>query len=87
MTDEIVYKTVRLPVASSPDDIESTWTAEEVEAHEARVQAHMARVHPMLDAIRREEARVYLQTGDRVERDLRNNRRWKKNWRAARRGA
>lgn len=83
MTDEIVYKTVPLPVSSS----HGIRFRESAEEHEARVQAHMDRVHPMLDAIEREEARVHLETGDPVERALCNNRKWKRRTRARERSA
>lgn len=78
MRDEIVCKTVPLPIASGPEDISATWTADEIRDHEARVQAHMARVHPKVDAIREEEASVRRASGDPAERALCNNRRRKR---------
>lgn len=66
MTDEIVYKTVPLPVARLQGDVHDT-----PEERAARVQAHMDRVHPKLDAIRQEEARVQRAVGDPVERAAR----------------
>lgn len=78
MTDDLVYKIIPLPVARYPANVDGT-----PEERAARVQAHMDRVHPQLDAIKREESRVYLETGDPVERYLCNNRRWKKRNRSA----
>lgn len=82
MTDELVYKTIPLAVAKSAARISET-----PEERAARVQAHIDRVRPMLDAIKLEEARVQHAFGDPVERALANNRKWKRKMRAAARTA
>ncbi len=87
MRDDIVHKTVRLPIASCPEDISATWTKEELLDHEMRIQAHMDRVHPMVDAIRKEEASVRRAVGDPAKRALINNARRKRQRRAAQKRA
>lgn len=63
MTDDIVYKTVPLNIASSPAHMRGT-----PQERAARVQAHMDRVHPAMEAIEREETRVFREKGDPVQR-------------------
>lgn len=72
MTDDIIHKTVPLPIASCPDDIANSDTPE---AHEARIQAHMNRVHPKIDAIEKEESRVRRASGSPAERERCNKNR------------
>ena len=49
MTEDLVYKTIRLPLASTAGKMRGT-----PEERAARVQAHMDRVHPQLAAIKQE---------------------------------
>lgn len=80
MTDDIVLKTIPLPLALPPGGRRGT-RAERA----ARVQAHMDRIHPVLDFIEQEERRVNGEIGDPVERALCNNRTWKRRMRSRKR--
>lgn len=73
MSDEIVFKTIPLAIAKHAGNIGLT-AAE----REALVQAHMARVHPQLEAIRQDEASVQKQLGDPKERSRLNSRKSKR---------
>lgn len=69
MTDDIAYKTIPLPVARLPGTVRGT-----PEERAARIQAHIDRVHPVLDAIAQDEERVQRAVGDPVERARLNSR-------------
>lgn len=74
MSDEnLVYKTVPLAIAKHAGGVQLT-AAE----REALVQAHMARVHPQIDALREQEASVQKQLGDPKERSRLNSRKSKR---------
>ena len=68
--DSVVHKTVPLPLARLPGNVRGT-----PEERAARVQAHMDRVHPMVDAIRREEAEAALRPP--IERKRKNDRKFR----------
>lgn len=77
MTDDIAYKTIPLPVARLPGKVRGTR-----EERAARVQAHMDRVHPVIDAIVQEEERLQRAVGDPVERSRFNSRKSRRKQRA-----
>lgn len=74
---DMILKTIPLDVAKYWNLVRDT-----PEDRERRVREHMARVHPMLDAIREEERRVNRELGDPEERKRRNSRTWKQRHRA-----
>lgn len=82
MTDDIVLKTIPLPLALPPGGRRGT-RAERA----ARVQAHMDRIHPVLDFIEQEERRVNGEIGDPVDRNRRNSCRSHRKRRAMARAA
>ncbi len=81
MRDDVTYKTVPLPIAKESSKYETD------EEYEARMQAQCDRVHPMVDAIREEEASVRRRVGDSTERALINNARRKRQRTLARKRA
>lgn len=74
---DMILKTIPLDVAKYQSLVRDT-----PEARERRVREHMARVHPMLDAIREEERRVNRELGDPEDRKRRNSNKWKQRHRA-----
>lgn len=73
----LVYKTVPLGVAKHAGGLRLT-----AGEREAMVQAHMARVHPQIDALREQEASVQKQLGDPKERSRFNSRKSQRKQRA-----
>lgn len=74
MTDDLVFKTIRLPLLgpAKPDD----WLPPA--ERETRVLAHMARVAPMVDFIRREEREAARRSAaDPITRHRKSDRKFR----------